>query len=276
MTSPSKPRTPRWYHAAPGPSLRATSALALVLAAIATLIVVGQTAAMLGAPLYAALVISQLAMLALALAVLRASHLPPRALGIAPAPARFLAAGVLIGGSAWYLNLALVDALVTVEREEVETLEQLVERPPLAVVLIAIALAPAICEEVLFRGALLRGLASRLHPAVALLIAAAMFSLYHFKPVQMLPTFTLGLVLGALSLRAGSILPSAIAHFLNNAMAIIVHRQESEPLSRGLTEHPHLALAGFGALFVVGTALAVASPPAPAPPPAPAGGAPPP
>jgi membrane protease YdiL (CAAX protease family) len=127
---------------------------------------------------------------------------------------------------------------------------------------------------VLFRGALLRGLASRLHPVLALLIAAAMFSLYHFKPVQMLPTFTLGLVLGALSLRASSILPSAIAHFLNNAMAIIVDRQESEPLSRGITEHPHLALAGFGALFVVGTAVAVASAPAPAA--APAGGAPPP
>ncbi len=73
----------------------------------------------------------------------------------------------------------------------------------------------------------------------------------------MLPTFTLGLVLGAIALRAGSILPSALAHCINNAMAIVVHRQASEPLSRGLAEHLHLALAGFGALFVVGTAVAV-------------------
>ena len=104
-----------------------------------------------------------------------------------------------------------------------------------------------------------------------------MFSIYHGKPVQMLPTFTLGLVLGVLALRAGSILPSVIAHFLNNAMAIVVQRQESEPLSRGLAEHPHLALAGFGALFVVGTAVAVATPLAgsrgAAPAPASAGGA---
>lgn len=274
MPSPSKPRTPRLYHAAPGSSLSATGALLLVLAAVATLIVASQIALRAGAPLHAAMAIAQLAMLALALIVLRAAHLPPRALGIAAAPPRFLVAGALIGVSAWYLNLALVDAFVSVERADVETLERLVERPSLAAVVLAVALAPAVCEEVLFRGALLRGLASRIPPAVALVIASAMFSLYHWKPVQMLPTFTLGLVLGVLALRAGSILPSVIAHFLNNTMAIVVHRQEIEPLSRGLTEHPYVALAGFGALFVVGTAVAVASPLARAPALAPGGHAP--
>jgi len=263
MTSPSKPRTFRLYHAARGPSLSAASALGLVLAAIATLVVVGQLALIAGAPLYAAMVAAQLAMLALALLVLRLTGLPPRGFGIALAPARFVAAGILIGLSAWYLNLVLVDALVTVEREQVEPLQQLVERPPLALAVLAIALAPAVCEETLFRGALLRGLASRLHPGVALLVTAAMFSLYHFKPVQMLPTFTLGLILGVLSLRAGSILPSTIAHFLNNTMAIIVYRQESHPLSLALTEHPHWALAGFGALFAIGTTVAIATPLAP-------------
>lgn len=245
----------------------ATSALLLVLAAVATLIVASQVAFSLGAPLFAALAIAQLAMLALALGVLRVARLPPRALGIAGAPARFVVAGALIGVSGWYLNLALIDLLVDVEPAEVETLQRLVERPSLPAVLLAVALAPAVCEEVLFRGALLRGLASRLHPLVALGIASAMFSVYHWKPVQMLPTLTLGLVLGVLALRAGSILPSVIAHGLNNAMAIVVHRQESESLSRGLAEHPQVALAVFGALFVAGTALAVASPLAPPPPP---------
>ena len=238
----------------------ATSALLLVLAAVATLIVASGVAFSLGAPLYAAMLIAQLAMLALALGVLRVARLPPRALGIAGAPARFVVAGALIGVSGWYLNLALIDALVDVEPAEVETLQRLVERPSLPLVLLAVAVTPAVCEEVLFRGALLRGLASRLHPLAALGIASAMFSVYHWKPVQMLPTFTLGLVLGVLALRAGSILPSVIAHLLNNAMAIVVHRQVSEPLSRGLVEHPLLALAGFGALLAVGTAIAVASP----------------
>ena len=248
------------YHATPGPSLSAGSALLLVLAAIATLIAAGQLAVLLGAPLLVALVAGQLGMLALALGVLRVARLPLRALGIAAAPLRLVAAAVLIGSSAWYLNLALVDALVTVEPDETLALQRLVERPALLAVLLAVALVPALCEEVLFRGALLRGLASRIAPGAALVVSAAMFAIYHFRPVQMLPTFTLGLVLGALVLRGGSILPSALAHCINNAMAIVVHRQASEPLSRGLAEHPHLALAGFGALFVVGTAVAVTAP----------------
>ena len=258
--SPSRPRTQSLYHAARGPSLPAGSALLLVLAAIATLITAAQLAVMAGAPLLVAMAAGQLGMLALALGVLRAARLPRRALGIAAAPPRFWAAGALVGVSAWYLNLALIDALVTVEPEEVETLQRLVERPGLPVVLLAVALVPAVCEEVLFRGVLLRGLAARIAPVAALLVSSAMFAVYHFKPVQMLPTFTLGLVLGAISLRAGSILPSALAHLLNNAMAIVVDRQASEPLSRGLAEHPRLALAGFGALFIAGTAVAVSAP----------------
>jgi sodium transport system permease protein len=260
------------YHAAPGPALPATSALLLVLAALATLIAVAQIAVLLGAPLHVAMAAAQLGMLALTLLVLRGARLPARALGIAPmpAPARYLAAAVLIGVSIWYLNLALVSALVDVAPEETETLQRVVERPPLLTVLLAIALAPAVCEEVLFRGALLRGLAARIAPAAALGIASAMFAAYHFKPVQMLPTFTLGLVLGALSLRAGSILPAMLAHFLNNAMAIVVHRQESEALTRGLADHPGLALIACGALFLLGVGVAITAPLAPlAAPPAP-------
>ncbi|HWO23122.1 MAG TPA: CPBP family intramembrane glutamic endopeptidase [Kofleriaceae bacterium] len=248
------------YHAAPAPALPATSALLLVLAALATLIAVAKIAIGLGAPLHVALAAAQLGMLALTLLVLRAARLPPRALGIAPAQARYLAAAVLIGASIWYLNLALIDLLFDVAPEEVEALQRIVERPPLGAVLLAIALVPAVCEEVLFRGALLRALAARIAPAAALGIAAAMFAVYHFKPVQMLPTFTLGIVLGALSLRAGSILPSVIAHGLNNTMAIVVHRQESESLTRGLHDRPDLALAVCGALFLLGVGIAITAP----------------
>lgn len=249
------------YHAAPGPSLPATSGLLLVLAALATLIVVGQLSLRLGAPGYAALALGQLGMLALVLLVTRAAGRPPRALGLAAAPARFLCAGALIGVSAWYLNLALIETFLPVPPEQVEALERIIQRPPLPLAVLAIALAPAVCEEVLFRGALLRGLAARIPPLAALLISSAMFSAYHFKLVQMPATFTLGLVLGVLALRAGSILPAVIAHLLNNTMVLVVARHESDALVSGLHHHPELALIGFGALFVLGLGLAVASPP---------------
>ena len=267
--SPTEPRTPRLYHAAPGASLSAADALVVVLAAMATLLAVGGAAVGAGAPPFAAMAIAQLGMLAVALIALRILHHPRHAIGIAAAPARFACAGALIGLSAWYLNLALVDALIRVEPEDVETLQRAVTRPSLALVVLAVALAPAICEEAIFRGVLLRGLASRIPPLAALGVSSAMFALYHVRPVQMLPTFTLGLVLGVLSLRAGSILPAAIAHFLNNAMAIVVSRQESHALSRALDAHPYAALAVFAAIFLAGVALAALTPLAPAPPPPP-------
>jgi len=254
------------YHAAPGASLSAADALVVVLAAMATLLAVGGAAVGLGVPPFAAMAIAQLGMLAVALIALRILRHPPRAIGLAMAPLRFACAGALIGISEWYLNLALVDALIQIEPEDVETLRRAVVRPELVLVMLAVALAPAVCEEVIFRGVLLRGLAGRLPVLAALAISSAMFALYHVRPVQMLPTFTLGLVLGVLSLRAGSILPAVIAHFLNNAMAIIVSRQESRALSTALDAHPYVALAVFAAIFLAGVALAALTPLAPPPP----------
>lgn len=245
------------YHAAPAVS--ATAGLGIALGAVATLIAVGAVATAQGAPLHAALALGQVSMLAVAVAITRASGQPLRALGIAGAPVRFLAAAVLIGVSAWYLNLALVQALIEVEPEDVRTLRRAVEQPSLPVAMLAIAVIPAVCEEIVFRGALLRGLASRLPALLALGIGSAMFALYHLRPVQMLPTFTLGLVLGVLALRTGSVLPSVIAHALNNAAAIAVARR-GDTIGSGLDAHPALALGGFGALFAAGVALALGAP----------------
>ena len=98
---------------------------------------------------------------------------------------------LLMGASAWYLNLRLMEILPI--RSEDNRLVELIDRPSTAVVLVAVALAPAICEEVLFRGVLVRGLATRFIVPFAILIAALIFSLYHLRIVQLVPTFTLGL-----------------------------------------------------------------------------------
>lgn len=250
MTSPSEPRTPRFYHAKTGPSFSPLGALGVVLAAMGTLVVIGGVAAQLGAPLYAALAIGQVSMLGLVLGVARTWELPLRGLGVERAPGRILAAAVLIGASAWFLNMLLVELLVPVQPTDLHEMRQLVEQPPLVLVLLTVALAPAVCEEVVFRGVLLRGLASRLPVIAALPIASAMFAAYHLKPLQMIPTFTLGLLLGALVLRAGSILPSVIAHFLNNAIAILVARNESSWFAHAVSDYPGVAVAVFATLLI--------------------------
>ena len=90
----------------------------------------------------------------------------------------------------------------------------------LVVTLLLMAVTPAICEEALFRGPILRGLAAQLSPRAAALATGMLFGLFHFDVWRMLPTGLLGVVLSLIALRAGSIVPAMAAHFVNNACLV--------------------------------------------------------
>jgi membrane protease YdiL (CAAX protease family) len=50
--------------------------------------------------------------------------------------------------------------------------------------------------------------------------APALFGLFHLDLYRLIPTTILGVLLGFLALESGSIVPSMVAHFCNNAMLI--------------------------------------------------------
>lgn len=83
-------------------------------------------------------------------------------------------------------------------------------------VLLIVALFPAVFEEIMFRGVLLSGLKS-LKSVTAILVCGALFSLYHQNPAQTLYQFCCGVAFAFVALKAGSILPTVLAHFINNA-----------------------------------------------------------
>ena len=87
--------------------------------------------------------------------------------------------------------------------------------------LLASALLPAVIEELLCRDILLRTL-SPLSRRGALYACAFLFSLMHISPVQIPYAFIAGLLLGALTLVSGSILPAILAHFLHNGVTILL------------------------------------------------------
>ncbi len=261
MTIPMEPRTPRLYHVGGG-DLRfsAFGAIGVVCAATGTMLVGAITAAKLGAPVMVVAVIAQALMLVVPLVATRGAGLGAAALGLKrPAANRFWIAGLLIGASAWYLNMRLVELLPV--RGEDQQLSALIDRPSTVTVLLAVALAPAICEEVLFRGVLVRGLATRFIAPFAIAIAAAVFSLYHLRVVQLLPTFTLGLALGYLALRADSALPGMLAHLVNNTAALLVARGDVPAVASGLAHHPSVAVVGLVIVFVLGVALVIGGAP---------------
>ena len=89
--------------------------------------------------------------------------------------------------------------------------------------ILIIALLPALFEETLFRGILVgRMHASGWGTIATVCISGALFALYHGSPAQTIYQFFCGASFALLALRAGSVLPTAVAHLCNNAVILIL------------------------------------------------------
>lgn len=84
-----------------------------------------------------------------------------------------------------------------------------------------IAITPAICEEVMFRGVLL-DTKSGLNIHGLALLGGLMFGLFHIGYDQVFYTFVLGMVFTYAAVITGSIYPAMILHFFNNSFATLV------------------------------------------------------
>lgn len=86
---------------------------------------------------------------------------------------------------------------------------------------LAIAVFGPVCEEVTFRGAIEGILLKYTSPWKAVLCSALLFGLIHMNPVQIPFAFALGILLGWLYYKTGSLVPAILSHFINNATGFI-------------------------------------------------------
>lgn len=90
--------------------------------------------------------------------------------------------------------------------------------------IIVIAVIPAIGEELIFRGVLLRTLKQWTNNShIAVWISAILFSAMHIQFFGFLPRLFLGVLFGYLVVYSGSLWIAMIAHFVNNAAAVIAY-----------------------------------------------------
>ena len=83
-----------------------------------------------------------------------------------------------------------------------------------------IAVLPAIGEEILFRGAVARGL-KRKNYIFAIVMSGFLFSIFHGNASQTAHQFLIGMVFAFVYFVSGSLLASMVVHFCNNALAIL-------------------------------------------------------
>ncbi len=135
-----------------------------------------------------------------------------------------VAGAILVGGSAWLVVGLLAEWVLPPPKELVEKLRDAITPAQgpgaFALALLLTAVTPAICEEALFRGPILRGLRTRFSALGSAILTGLLFGLFHGSVWRFLPTALLGFALSSIALAADSIVPAMIAHFANNACII--------------------------------------------------------
>ena len=173
--------------------------------------------------------------------------------------------GLLIGLGAW-AGLAELLLYLGADRLTEATrfteLAALLPELPLPLLIVSLALAPALCEEFAFRGLLLTGLKPRLGATRAILVSGVVFGLFHFVTElglweRLLSTTLLGLVLGWVRVRTGSLWAGVALHATNNTL-ILLAGSYTDTLNRWLdvsvTPDEHLP-----APVLIGAAICVAA-----------------
>ncbi len=98
----------------------------------------------------------------------------------------------------------------------------------LVAAMLVIGLGPGIAEEMLFRGYIQSRLRERWGPGLAILCTSLLFGIMHLDPLQGSFAFGMGIFLGYLTERAGTILPAMICHAANNIVSTVTTAADLE------------------------------------------------
>lgn len=160
---------------------------------------------------------------------------------------------VLLGGSLWTYLYEIQIATLTTERIEfltelMEKLELKLDAVPLWIKITSLAVAPAVCEEFFFRGFLQNSIRQKTTAPLAILLAGVLFGLFHvivkdallFE--RLLPSTLMGIVLGVLFERSGSVFPGMLLHVVHNSLLVTVahHEQQLAEYGVGMSSQQHL------------------------------------
>ncbi len=129
---------------------------------------------------------------------------------------------LVLAGVMWIINMIVAASLVTglmeIGYEPIAVIE-----PPQTIIqylgyVLVLSVFAGICEEVLFRGAIMPSMEERgIVPAI--IFSSLLFALFHISFLNLFSTFMLGIVMAVLVIKTGSIWAGIIYHMANNFIA---------------------------------------------------------
>ncbi len=152
---------------------------------------------------------------------------------------------VLLGLGLWVIAYELMKTLsdfgfgtLSIEKSEaLDALKAKVREIPFWVFAVTSAATPAIAEEFFFRGFALSAFRHRLSTVRAILASALLFALFHVIQGSVLsierffPTLLLGMVLGWIAVRTGSLWPGILTHAIHNGLLFWLNRFDEKELA---------------------------------------------
>lgn len=120
---------------------------------------------------------------------------------------------------------------------------------PLPIVILCVAVVPAVAEELLFRGLVLQAFRGMLKNKGAILVSAVLFGAFHMSAHRFFPQAALGALLALLVIRTRSIWPAVLAHALHNGV-LVGWALSSDDLAQDVERPLMLALFAGGVVLV--------------------------
>ena len=106
--------------------------------------------------------------------------------------------------------------------KQLRELESIMGPASLGTLILTMAVLPAICEELTFRGLLFSGLRRSGRPGFTILTSSLFFGAIHGVFQQSLSAFVVGILIGGLAWRTSSILPGILFHFTYNGLSVLL------------------------------------------------------
>ena len=130
-----------------------------------------------------------------------------------------------------YLIGGLIEFIPNYE-SMLEQYEEMFENINPTLLIIGGAFIGPICEEIIFRGVILKEFLKSYSPKIAIFFSALIFGIIHFIPIQVMTAFFAGLILGYIYYKTRSLWIPIIMHILNNLLAFAFGAELGEKSGR--------------------------------------------
>ena len=147
--------------------------------------------------------------------------------------------------------------------EVVENLNHALYEDKFLINLFVVALMPAICEEMLFRGFIFTSFTGKKNYKMAIIGSAILFGFMHIDFIRIIPTAILGVILAYAVYKTGSIFVAMLIHFINNGLVVLMMHYPKNNIVN-VIEHlniysPNFDIGRFAILIVLSVILLVIS-----------------